>query len=137
MIVSGIKIFCCLYQDWIHHTVMNRFKRSDRVSELVSREVSQIIDQELRDTRIGMVTVTGVDMSNDLKSARIYISVLGNDDVVQSSLEALNSASAFVRARLGERVSLRYLPRLSFFYDSSTVDGMRMDKILDELKNQQ
>ncbi len=113
---------------------MHRYERSDRVSELVKREISKIIDQELRDTRLGMVTVTGVDMSRDLKNARVFVSVFGSEEVIKSSLLALNSASQFIRVRMGERVSLRYLPKITFSYDSSTVDGMHMDKLLDEIK---
>ncbi|MCD6307848.1 MAG: 30S ribosome-binding factor RbfA [Candidatus Latescibacteria bacterium] len=112
---------------------MKRFTRSDRVSGLVGRELSVIIDRELRDKRIGMVTVTGVDMSRDLKNARVYVSVLGGEEETNRSIEALNAASAFIRTRLGERVVLRYLPNLLFLFDSSTVDGMRMDRILDSI----
>jgi len=113
---------------------MQRFARSSRVSGLVGRELSVIIDRELRDERIGMVTVTGVDMSRDLKNARVYVSVLGDDEETNRSLDALNAAAPYIRARLGERVVLRYLPNLQFFFDSSTVDGMRMDRILDEIR---
>ena len=114
---------------------MHRFNRTKRVSELIHREISTIIDQELRDSRIGMVTVTGVDISRDLKNARIYVSVLGNEDEVKLSLSTLNAASQFIRLRLGERVLLKYLPAISFYFDSSTVNGMRIDKLLNEIKN--
>jgi len=116
---------------------MQRFKRSDRVSELIGREISIIIDRELRDTRIGMVTVTGVDMSKDLKNARVYVSVLGGDDETRRSVDALNNAAEFIRMRLGERAILRYLPKLAFFFDSSTIEGMRMDRIIEDIKNRE
>lgn len=114
---------------------MQRYKRTDRVSELISREISLIIDRELRDTRIGMVTVTGVDISKDMKNARVFVSVLGGDEETKRSLDGLNNAAQFIRARLAERITLRYIPTLVFSYDSSTVDGMRMDKILDGLND--
>ena len=114
---------------------MHKFNRTKRVSELIHREISIIIDQELRDSRIGMVTVTGVDISKDLKNARIYVSVLGDEDEVKLSLSILNAASQFIRLRLGERVILKYLPAISFYFDSSTVTGMHIDKLLNELKN--
>lgn len=117
--------------------IMNRFKRSDRVSALISREISKIIDYQMRDTRIGMVTVTGVDLSNDLRNAKVYVSVLGSETEINTSVSALNSASNFIRARLGERIILRYLPTITFFYDPSTIEGMRMDKILDDIKKDQ
>ena len=114
---------------------MKRFNRSDRVSHLIHREVSSIIDRELRDQRIGMVTVTGVDVSKDLRDARIYVSILGNNEEIESSLNALNAASAFIRTCLGTRVVLKYLPVLSFHYDSSTIDGMRIDKLIDQINH--
>ena len=114
---------------------MNRYNRSDRVSQLLHREISVIIDQELRDQRIGMVTVTGVNLSKDLKIARVYFSVLGNSEEVKKTISTLNGASNFIRARLGERIILKYLPTIEFLYDSSTVDGMYIDKLLDEIKN--
>ena len=114
---------------------MKRFNRSDRVSHLIHREVSAIIDRELRDQRIGMVTVTSVDLSRDLRNARIYVSMLGSDEDIKSSLEALNNASSFIRTCLKTRVVLKYLPTISFVYDSSTVDGMRIDKLIDEINN--
>ena len=113
---------------------MHRFNRSKRVSELIHREISVIIDQELRDSRIGMVTVTGVDISKDLKNAKVYVSVLGNEDEARLSLDTLNTASQFIRLRLGERIVLKYLPSITFYFDSSTVDGMRIDKLLNEIK---
>ena len=116
---------------------MHRYKRSERVSELIHREISNIIDQKMRDVRIGMVTVTGVDMSNDLKNAKVFVSIFGSEEEEQSSLLALNSASEFIRARVGEKVTLRYLPKLSFYIDSSAVNGMRMDKLFDEIKNKE
>ena len=117
--------------------MQKRYQRTDRVSELVSREISLIIDRELRDTRIGMVTVTGVEISKDLRSARVFVSVLGGDDVTRLSLETLNNASSFIRARLGERITIRHLPQLTFYFDSSTVEGMKMDRILDNLNEGQ
>ena len=115
---------------------MQRFQRTDRVSELMGREISVIIDRELRDTRISMTTVTGVDVSKDLRSARVYVSVLGGKEETKHSIDALNNAAQFIRARLSERITLRHMPKLTFYFDSSTVDGMRMDRILDELNNE-
>ena len=115
---------------------MNRFKRSDRVSQLIHRAVSNIIENELRDSRIGMFTVTGVDMGKDLKNARIYVSVLGDENDVESSLTALNNASSYIRVRISERVDLRNIPAIMFYYDSSTIDGMRIDKLLNEINKE-
>mgnify|MGYP006305406205 CR=1 FL=1 len=114
---------------------MQRFKRSDRVASLIQRELSVIIDREIRDDRLGMITVTGVEMSRDLKYARAFISVLGPESSVEPTLEALNSAVPYIKSLLADRVRLRYLPELSFHYDSSTVDGMKMDALLERLNS--
>ena len=79
-----------------------------------------------------MVTVTGVEVSRDLRNARVFVSILGGEDL-KVSLDALNDASGFMRTCLKTRVVLEYLPALRFYYDSSTVDGMRIDKIIDEI----
>ncbi len=115
---------------------MHGFDRSDRVSNLIHREISEIIEHEMKDTHIGMVTVTGVEMSRDLKNARVFFSVLGDEAVVQSSIDALNNATSFIRARLRERVILKRIPMLSFAYDSSTIHGMYIDKLIDEINKQ-
>jgi ribosome-binding factor A len=115
---------------------MHRFDRSDRVSNLVHKEISEIIEHEMQETLTGMVTVTGVEMSRDLKNARVFVSVLGDDALVQSSIEALNGATGFIRARLRERMILKRIPMLSFAYDSSTVHGMYIDKLFDEINKQ-
>ncbi|MCE5250658.1 30S ribosome-binding factor RbfA [bacterium] len=116
---------------------MKRFNRTDRVSQLIHREVSIIIDREMKDHRIGMVTVTSVDVSKDLRHANVYVSVLGDTEAVQSSLDALNDAAGFIRMSLGTRVILKYLPELTFRYDSSLIDGMKMDKLIEQAKNKQ
>jgi len=112
---------------------MNEFQRSDRVSNLIHRALSDIIENDLRDSRIGMVTVTGVKLEKDLKNARVYISVLGDDKTIELSIEALNNASGFIKSRLSKKVDLRNIPAIKFFYDSSMVDGMHIDKLLNRV----
>ena len=80
-----------------------------------------------------MVTVTGVEVSRDLRNARVFVSILGSEEEIKTSLDALNEASGFIRTCLKTRVVLKYLPALRFYYDSSTVDGMRIDKLIDEI----
>ena len=115
---------------------MNRYKRSDRVSKLIHREISSIIENELWDNKIGMVTVTVVDLSRDLKTSRVYVSVLGDDKDVETYIKTLNKASNFIRGRIGEEIVLKNVPTIQFYYDSSIVDGMHMDKLLDEINNE-
>ncbi|MFA6470952.1 MAG: 30S ribosome-binding factor RbfA [Candidatus Latescibacterota bacterium] len=115
---------------------MHRFNRSDRVSNLIHREISNIIEYEMKDTHIGMVTVTGVEMSRDLKNAKVFFSVLGDQSVVESNVEALNNAVNFIRSRLRERVILKRIPNLMFAFDSSTLHGLYIDKLFDEINKQ-
>ncbi len=80
-----------------------------------------------------MVTVTGVEVSRDLRNARVFVSILGSEEEMKTSLDVLNEASGFIRNCLKTRVILKYLPALRFYYDSSTVDGMHIDKLIDEI----
>ncbi len=112
---------------------MHKFDRTDRVAHQIHRELADIIDHELKDDRIGMVTVTGVEVSRDFKYAKVYISVLGDEKAEQTNLERLNLAARFIQSRLNERITLKHVPSLTFHYDSSTVTGIRISKLLDEI----
>ena len=112
---------------------MRQSNRSERVSELIHRAVSSIIETELWDERVKHVTVTGVETSRDLKHADVFVSVLGDETEKENALKALTGAAGFLRSRLGEELSLRYTPEIHIRYDSSIVDGMYMDKLLSDL----
>jgi len=116
---------------------MKRYNRMDRVSELVRREISIILDMDMRDKRIDMVTVTGADVSRDLRNARIYVSKLGGDDEIAATVDALNDAASYIHMLLGQRVVLKYTPELTFVYDSSLEYGMRMEKLFGDINNAQ
>ena len=115
---------------------MNKYKRSDRVSNLIHQAVSDVIENELNDARLGMVTVTGVDIGRDLRNARVYISVLGDNEELELSLKTLNNAAGFVRSRIGEKVILRHVPTIQFLYDSSMLNGLKIDKLFDEINKE-
>jgi ribosome-binding factor A len=115
---------------------MQRFDRTDRVAHQIHRELSDIIEHELKDDRIGMVTVTGVDVSKDFKYAKVHVTVLGDENAVKVNLDGLKSAANFIRSRLNERMSLRHIPLLTFHYDPSTEKGIRISKLLDDIKKQ-
>ncbi len=112
---------------------MKKYQRSDRVSNIIHQAVSDIIENELNDERLGMITVTGVDIGHDLKNARVYITIFDENDV-DLTLKTLNNATGFIRSRIGEKVILRHVPTVQFFFDSSTLNGMKMDKLFDEIK---
>ena len=110
------------------------FKRSDRVSELIQRELGMLISEELRDPRIVFPTVTGVELTGDLRSAKVFVSVLGDDEVARGTVAALREATPFIRHRLGDRVELRYVPTLEFVADRSAARATRISALLREAK---
>ena len=107
-------------------------RRPERLGEQIREEVSQIILGELSDPRIGFVTVTDVEVSSDLRNARIYVSILGGDDEVARSLGALRAASGFIRWHLGRALNLRHLPDLHFAHDKTARTATRIEEILKE-----
>lgn len=109
-------------------------RRADRVSDLIKAELSDILRREVRDPVIGPVTVTGVKMSNDLRSARIYFVRLGSDINTREAEEHLQKAAGFLKRELGKRVHLRYMPELVFVYDKSFEYGSRIEKLLSEIR---
>jgi ribosome-binding factor A len=104
--------------------------RTDRVADLIRDEISRILLRELRDPRIGFVTVTGASVSPDLRSVRVHVSVLGEPEVREASLAALNSAAAFVRRTLFQNLRLRHSPAVSFDLDDSLDRGARIEEML-------
>ena len=111
-------------------------RRQRQVAELLHEEISQLIQHSTRDPRLGFVTVTGVDVSADLRVAWVYVTALGDDADAQSTLEGLASAASFFRYQLRQSLSLRFIPELNFKLDKSLEYGMHIDKLLDSLKEQ-
>jgi len=107
--------------------------RVGRVSEQIKKELSLIIQTELKDPRIGFITVTGVETTNDLSQARVYLSVLGSDEQKEETLRALSKASGYLRSELGKRVKLRHTPELQFKFDSSIEYGSRIESLLSDI----
>jgi ribosome-binding factor A len=103
-----------------------------RVNESVRAVVADALG-ELKDPRIGMVTVTGVHVTSDLAEARIFVSVLGNDKKRAATLAGLESARGVLQAKLGRQLSLRRTPTLTFTYDDSVERGVRMTKLIEDL----
>ncbi len=103
-----------------------------RVNESVRQVLSDALP-ELKDPRIGFVTVTGVDTSPDLRSARIYVSVLGSERKRERSLAGLSAAHGVLQARLAHELRLKRTPQLAFEYDPSVERGVRMTRLIDEL----
>ena len=111
--------------------------RMERVNEEFKRELGKIIDQDIKNPNItGLISVTKVKTSSDLKSARVYISILGSKSR-KNTLEGLKSASGYIRSELAKRVNLRYTPELIFELDETLEYGQRIDSILKEIMPKQ
>jgi ribosome-binding factor A len=108
------------------------FSRTRRVAELLQRELSTVIARELGDPRVGMVTVTAVEVSKDYAHATVYVTRLGSGSSEQNeTVTALNRASGFLRHALSERLDLRSTPRLHFKYDTSIERGEELSRLID------
>lgn len=108
------------------------FKRSDRVAQELQKEIAVILQREVKDPRIGMVTVSDVEISRDLAYAKVFVTFLFDSDetAVSRGLEGLNKASGYIRTLVGKAMRLRIVPELKFFYDQSLVEGMRMSNLV-------
>ena len=107
-------------------------RRSDRLGDELRQELAGIIDRQLNDPRVGFVTVTRVSLTTDLRSARVYVGVLGDEPARERSLAGLKSAVGFLRRELGRRLRLRHTPELTFFYDQGLDATERVAQLLEE-----
>ncbi|WP_159884315.1 30S ribosome-binding factor RbfA [Paenibacillus puerhi] len=107
--------------------------RVGRVGEQIKKEISQIIQSELKDPRIGFITVTGVDVTNDYSQAKVYLSVLGSEEQREETLKALGRSSGFIRSELGKRIRMRKIPDLHFIFDASIDYGSKIQSILQQI----
>jgi ribosome-binding factor A len=111
------------------------FHRANRLAEEMKKEVSQILREEIKDPRVGFVSVTRVEVSSDLRYAKVFISVLGSQEERQEVARALKRAGGFIRSELARRIRLRFTPELTFKIDDSIEHGVRIANILDQVKN--
>jgi len=107
--------------------------RKDRLEELIKRIVSEIIFRELKDPRIGFITITGVELNRDYTEARIGISILGSPTDVRKSMEGIRSSSGFVQKHLGKELKIRNTPRVYFYLDKSVEEGVDMVNMINNL----
>ncbi len=110
-----------------------RFKRSERIQELLLEEISKLIQHGLKDPRIGFATVTQVDVSDNLKHANVFVSVMGTDEEKEDTIKGLESAKGFIRKSLGKNLYLRYIPDLHFKNDDTQKRVDKISKILKDL----
>lgn len=108
------------------------FPRARRIADQIQRELSNIIRSELKDPRVGMITLTGVEVSPDHARATVFFTVLGESGKAQETATALGHAAGFLRTQLARRVKLRTVPQLQFRYDTSVEHGVRLSHLIDD-----
>lgn len=108
--------------------------RQRRVGDQIQKEISNLLLREVKDPRIGFVTLTAVDVSGDLRHARVFYTVMGEQDQKDSTQKALVKATPFIRRELGRRLRLRCTPELQFCFDGSLEYGNRIESLIKELK---
>lgn len=111
--------------------------RQERLRELIKSEFGQILQRDLKDPRIGFVSVTDVELSNDFSHVKIFVSIMGNDEAKRSTMEGLESAKGFIRTELGKRIRLRHTPEVHLIADNSIDRGTRIFELLAEVKKDQ
>jgi ribosome-binding factor A len=112
--------------------------RSGRINEEMKREISDIIQNEIRDPRISsMVSVTRVDVTKDLSYAKVYVSLFGSDESNKETLAALKSSARFIRKEVGHRIKLRLTPEILIEEDTSIKQGMHIEEILHKIKEKE
>ncbi len=110
------------------------FSRTRRIGQQLQQELAMVLQRDMKDPRIGMVTVNDVDVSRDLSFAKVYVTFFDEDsEQIQSKLEALRKAAGYVRSLVAGRMKLRVMPELKFEYDSSLMEGIRMSTLVTEV----
>lgn len=112
--------------------------KAEKVAGIIQKEVSEIIAFELKDPKIGFITITDVTVTNDLSIAKIYVSFLGQKAREEAGMKALQRSKGFIRSTLAKRLSMRKCPELHFFIDDALEQGNKIEKLLFEInqKNQ-
>lgn len=110
------------------------FSRQVRVADQIQRNLAQLIQSEIADPRVGLVNINGVDLSRDYSNARIYVTFIGDltESHVDESIAILNKAAGFLRTRLAKGLNSRTTPRLSFVYDKTSIEGQRLNHIINQ-----
>jgi ribosome-binding factor A len=112
---------------------MPQGSRSSRVGDQIRAELAELLTREVRDPGVGFLTITRVGVTADLQQARVYYTTLGDDKARRESSRALNRATPFLRRQIGQRLRLKRVPELEFFFDESIEKGARIERILQEI----
>ncbi len=109
--------------------------RVGRINEQIKKELSHILQHEIKDPRIGFVTVTAVKTSGDLQFAKVYVSVYGSTKEKQETLAGLEKAKGYIRTEIGRRIQIRHIPELHFTIDNTLERSEHIDRLLDQVKS--
>ncbi len=110
--------------------------RAERVGEQMKKELMDIINNKVKDPRVGFITITDVVLTNDLSQAKVFLTVLGNDKEVENTFKALDKAKGFIKSELGSRMRLRIMPELMYEYDQSIEYGNKIERMIQDLHKQ-
>ncbi|HDE0230397.1 TPA: 30S ribosome-binding factor RbfA [Staphylococcus aureus] len=110
--------------------------RAERVGEQMKKELMDIINNKVKDPRVGFITITDVVLTNDLSQAKVLLTVLGNDKEVENTFKALDKAKGFIKSELGSRMRLRIMPELMYEYDQSIEYGNKIERMIQDLHKQ-
>jgi ribosome-binding factor A len=116
---------------------MNKYKRADRVAALLQEEVSRYLLFELKNADLGFITITHVKMSDDLRHARIFFSVLGEQDRVEHTVRQLTHLTGQIRGEMGHRLGLRYVPEIQFSYDDSAAYAAHIQDVIEKIHREE
>lgn len=111
--------------------------RQEKVKELLKEEISDILRREIRDPRLGFVTITDTEVTADLRHAKIYVSVLGGEEERKATMKCLKSAEGFVRTEFAKRARMKVTPEIQFRFDESVDKGVRIFEILQQIKQEE
>jgi ribosome-binding factor A len=112
-------------------------QRAERLAELLKKEISDILLKEVKDPRIGFVSLTDIEVSGDLRHANVYVSVYGNEEERQASMKGLEKATGYIRKLIGERIKVYHTPEIIFKYDNSLEHGAYISRLIDKVKEEE
>jgi ribosome-binding factor A len=111
-------------------------RRLNRVEEACKEELSEILQREIKDPRVGFVTITDVKLTTDLRHARVFISIFGSEHETEQSLNGLESARGYLRSQLGRHLRLKYLPEIEFVHEHVAEDALRLNELMNRVRTE-
>ena len=111
-------------------------RRAKRITEIIRKEISEIILHDLQDPRLSFITVTGVELSDDLKNAKVFVSILGDESTQRTNMRGLKSARSFIQSEIARSANVRFTPVLSFHIDESFKKMAHINELLSSVKNE-